>query len=236
MKNKNKLFIVPAVAPLVFIICTFICMSIYSGGTKFNNAAKGYTFLDNFFSDLGRTVAWSGEKNYLSSAIFCFACSFVAINLVLYFTLTMSYFHKTNSTYIYVKIGAISGIISAMHFLGVGLTPGDLLRDLHYYCVFVAFGAIIVTGACYVPVVYNNNGLDNIYGHALVVFLVATTIYFLIISIGPGLNTSEGFHFQVVSQKIIIYIMMLNMSLQAYAMYRFAKVKDKLRAKSWLQD
>ena len=66
--------------------------------------------------------------------------------------------------------------------------------------------------------------------------LLFSTIYFIIISIAPPLDNPQGLKFKVISQKIIIYIMMMNMSIQGYAMYQFAKRKEELKSKAWLED
>lgn len=236
MKSKGDLLLFPTIAPLVFIFTTVACMFIYTGGTKFDHSAEGYTFLNNFFSDLGRIKSWSGNSNYLSSALFCFACSFVSVSLIIYFKISLDFFHQSNPTYKYIKLGAGLGILAALHFLGIGFTPGDILRDIHMYCVYVAFGSVILTGACYIPVVYNTNGFHNYYGHVLVAYLITTSVYFMIISIGPPLDNPQGLQFQVISQKIIIYIMMMNMSIQGYAMYQYAKRKEELKSKAWLDE
>lgn len=52
------------------VILTRVAMFFYAGGTAINPNAPGYTFWANFFSDLGRTRAWSGRENTISHIIF----------------------------------------------------------------------------------------------------------------------------------------------------------------------
>lgn len=52
-----------------YAILTSIAMFFYAGGTALNPNTSGYTFWANFFSDLGRTRAWSGRNNTISLII-----------------------------------------------------------------------------------------------------------------------------------------------------------------------
>jgi hypothetical protein len=58
-----------------------MAMLLYPGGTIRDPSTSGYSFFQNFLSDLGRTVAWGGQPNYRSA--FLFVTSFVILALAL---------------------------------------------------------------------------------------------------------------------------------------------------------
>ena len=54
--------------PIQFIVLSTVAMFYYGGGTAWNHDALGYTFWQNFLSDLGRTVSYS-RKYYFQPSI-----------------------------------------------------------------------------------------------------------------------------------------------------------------------
>jgi len=73
MKNIEKnlwLILFPRIVLGLFIVLNIIAILSYSGGTFHNSLNPGYSFTRNFLSDLGRTVSFSGEVNFLSAQLF----------------------------------------------------------------------------------------------------------------------------------------------------------------------
>ena len=54
----------------IFVVLNIIAMLSYPGGTYLDDAAVGYSFTRNFLSDLGRTLSYPGEVNFLSAQLF----------------------------------------------------------------------------------------------------------------------------------------------------------------------
>ena len=56
-------------------------MQVYPGGTLHNDTSVGYSFTENFFSDMGTYEARNGEPNYLSKIIFAFSLTKEGVTL-----------------------------------------------------------------------------------------------------------------------------------------------------------
>src|SRR5439155_2140576 len=64
-------------AVIAVAVLTGIAMLLYPGGTGLNPATRGYSFFQNSLSDLGSTVAWSGQAN--RGSLFLLAASFILV-------------------------------------------------------------------------------------------------------------------------------------------------------------
>jgi hypothetical membrane protein len=56
---REKAFIFGMIAAITYAILPLIAMVFYAGGTMVDPNAPGYTFWENFFSDLGMTKSYS---------------------------------------------------------------------------------------------------------------------------------------------------------------------------------
>lgn len=64
-----------------FLILTTIAMLVYPGGIESDPTTVGYLFFTNFFSDLGRIIAFSGTSNLASRSLFVTALTIEGISL-----------------------------------------------------------------------------------------------------------------------------------------------------------
>ena len=70
-KNLREWFFIFAMCGhVIIIILLLIAMLFYAGGTSTNPGAPGYSLWANFIGDLGRTKAYSGKSNTVSSLIY----------------------------------------------------------------------------------------------------------------------------------------------------------------------
>ena len=70
-KNWREWFFIFAMCGhIIIIILLLIAMLFYTGGTSTNPGAPGYSLWANFIGDLGRTKAYSGKSNTVSSQIY----------------------------------------------------------------------------------------------------------------------------------------------------------------------
>ena len=94
--NKNNHLKISGYAGVIgsvqFIILPIIAMFFYGGGTAWGNTAEGYTFWQNFLSDLGRTVSYSGVENTVSSPLFNFSLGLFGITLILLYSASFRLF------------------------------------------------------------------------------------------------------------------------------------------------
>lgn len=80
------------IGAIQFIIIPIIAMFFYGGGTAWDPAAEGYTFWQNFFSDLGRTFAYNSVENAISSLLFNGSLGLFGVALVLLYSASFRLF------------------------------------------------------------------------------------------------------------------------------------------------
>src|SRR5262252_9348012 len=68
-------------AALIATILAIAAAFRYPGGTYNDHSTRGYSFFENFLSDLGMTVAHNGEANRLGGILFVIALLLLVIGL-----------------------------------------------------------------------------------------------------------------------------------------------------------
>ncbi len=124
---------------LQFIIITFVAMFFYP---------DGYSFTEDYFSNLGTTVNMNtGSTNTISSALFIIACVVAGVSLIPFWVIIMNTFKETNLMRYLSIFGSIIGIISSPLLMGIGLFPADTNRFEHTFSAryfFLLFSAAIL--------------------------------------------------------------------------------------------
>jgi hypothetical protein len=202
-----------------FLLLTAIAMLVYPGGAVYELAAGRYLFFRNFFSDLGATSTPSGRPNLASHILFVIALGTVGIALIL---------ASSNWRVIAARrrIAQAAGwasqafeIIAGVGFIGIAVTPWNLVLDAHNGFVRAAFGFLLAYGLSLL-IVQLRNGWPTAYTGTNAVYLLLLLAYVGILFFGPGLNTPNGLEFQVAAQKIIVYASVINLGLQAVSIHR----------------
>ena len=100
---------------------------------------KGYSMSDNFLSDLGcsRTFFWQ-EDNSASAAIFNRSAIILGASLLPFFSILPTTIGRLR------KLVWISGILSALGLIGIGLTPYDLHFTAHNTALALWIGPMFV--------------------------------------------------------------------------------------------
>ena len=141
MNNVHKkawLITLPRQVIWLFVILNIIAMFLYPSGTHRDNLSSGYSFTKNFLSDLGRSITFSGEINFLSSLIFNIAMIISGGALSLFYFKVRKVFNEDN-------IGHYSLSVGEAEFFGSNLwekiltwTPiilyiGPYMDIMHWY-------------------------------------------------------------------------------------------------------
>ena len=197
-----------------FFVLTIIAMVIFPGGTLHDPSLDSYSFLKNFFSDLGRTLDFEGNTNP-SRWVFTTTVSMVGISMMGFFIAMPSIFNHdvrfNRSRWIAVFFGMIAGLC----YIGVGFTPYDILLPGHEVSVKLGFSAFLVASVIMTWMIYKSRYYPNVYGHIFIVFDVILFGYIIMIFYGPDARATEsGMIIQVVSQKIVIYSEIICMVIQ----------------------
>ncbi|MBC8215543.1 MAG: hypothetical protein H8E64_03420 [Candidatus Marinimicrobia bacterium] len=193
---KEKLLhggLIGTIGAIQFVIFSALAMVFYTGGTAWNHNAVGYTFWLNMFSDLGRTVSYSGEINTVSSIIFNFALTLFGASLFAFYFALPTTIHRNRSL---IATFRIIGFVSAAGMILIGVSPDDILSEFHMIGVWVwAIPLFIVS----VLTAYSGLRVKKRYG------LLSVGLALLVgVHIGQGLADMWG-PIIPITQKIVVY-------------------------------
>ncbi len=203
---------------VAFILLTLIAMVIYPGGTVHNHEAGHYLFLENFFSDLGRTQDFEGGSNGTSYILFTIALTLVGLTILPIFWAIGEIISPRNKiTRVLTTVMAIAGVVAGIGFVGVGWTPWDLGRPIHVMFVNIGFRTLLFCLILLMVSIYRTGWYPNIYAHILAVVSIILLGYIMLMVFGPPPHASrEGLMIQVGGQKIIVYLLIGALMHQAF--------------------
>ena len=192
----------------IFVVLNIIAMLSYPGGTFLDDATTGYSFTRNFLSDLGRTLSYDGEVNFLSSQLFNMTLILSGVVFAIFYLHLRKIFTADNQRTL-ALIGSFFGVLGGLSLAGVGLTPADLYLDLHMICATWLFRFFFVASLCYSMVIFLHSQFENKYAMGYLLFTLSILFYILISELGPSpKEVSWALTLQVVSQKMILLILM----------------------------
>ena len=213
--HSKKPFQWVVVASTQFILLTFIAMRFYPGGIVGDPTTVGYAFFRNFFSDLGMTVAHNGASNWLSAALFFIALSGAGLGIIMLFLRLPRVFG-----YWYCWVGSLFGIVAGLSFIGVALTPANLLLMAHAGFVYAAFLSFFGAALIYTVAILRSADYPKRYAAVFGFFTLLLAIYIWLLFFGPPASTTDGLLIQVTGQKLIAYAGIIAVFIQAYGAQR----------------
>lgn len=209
MKKQPIAFKILFFSCILFLVSTAIGMLYFPGGTMLDHNTKGYSFFNNFFSELGRWKTLLGESKWISFFAFEIALLFHAFAMF-YFNI---YFLKEtksirlNQTAHFIAL--ISGSLFPFLLAGIALTPCDLYLSYHMKFVYSGFGMLIPLSFAYTILIREHHLLPNKYGNMMLVIVFAIGFYILLMLFGP--SPKQVNYVQQTAQKIIVYSMIFTL-------------------------
>ena len=226
MNNIEKnlwLITLPKMALGLFIVFNVFAMFFYPGSTYLNNLSTGYSFTQNFLSDLGRTLTFLGEVNFLSSQLFNMSLILAGGIFRLFYLHVRKVFNLENQRAL-AFIGSLFGLLGGLSMMGVGLTPADLYLEIHIVCATWLFRFFFVASLCYSIVIFRHAQFENKFAAGYLVFTFSILLYILVSELGPDPKISQfSLMLQVVSQKIILLILMAAIYIQTLGLQKLHK-------------
>ncbi len=196
-------------------------MSLYPGGTMFNFESEGYTFSENFFSDMGAYTARNGELNYLSMILFSFSLSIVGVTFILYYFTLPLVFSSDKLNYLLALIGTLFAFVGSVCLIGTGLTPSDLVLESHQFFANNIFYSFLITSFFYMIAILRSNQIEKKYAIGYFIFFLSIFIYVGILNFGPSADlNNSALIFQVVSQKLIVFVFVFSVLHQTFGFYK----------------
>ncbi len=221
--QHSFLITLPRVVCIYFVISFILAMIIYAGGTINDPESMGYSFTRNFFSDLGKFTT----ENIISAMMFNLSLIVCGWSFAAYFFYFTKLFNQNTIIHILAKVGSFSGIIGALCFIGVGLTPHNLFLDYHIVFVNWAFRSFLLAGISLSVVLYKDNRFENRFAMGYFIFAILTFLYVLVLEFAPDPKISDfALIFNVIAQKIIIFAFIFSILYQSFG-------NSKLLAKYW---
>ena len=187
---------------IFFVIAVIAASYFYPGGNIHDSAQLGYSFTNNFLSDLGGLESHSGEDNILSAIFFNLA-------MLLFFFIGISFlfvpflFKDNKLTFILAIIGSSFFFIGSMFFAGVGFTPYDVFFDLHVFFALNSFRLMIPASLIYL-IVFLRSSLGIRYISVIASFLFLVTGYVIYLNFGENpLSNKDAMITSATTQKFI---------------------------------
>jgi hypothetical membrane protein len=201
----------------LFVALTVTAMLFYPGGSLADPTTNGYSFSQNFFSDLGRWTTRSGASNPVSATLFLFALTLAGWGLAMFFIAFPQFFRKTRAQRILSASGSVLGVTSGLCFIGVAYFSVDKFLFLHGCFVNWAFRLFAAAVLFYSIAIFRHSTYPRQCGWALVGFLLLLISYILLLQFGPSpFRSYRGEVIQAVGQKIIVYASIIIITLQAW--------------------
>jgi hypothetical membrane protein len=180
-------------------------MLLYPGGTDADWDVEGYSFFENFFSDLGMARTYAGQANTPSLLLFASALVLMGTALICFFVVMPGYFDGTRLERISSRVGSVGGVLAGVSCIGIAATPWDLALNAHLIFVFSLSASFLLAVVSYSVAILANKRYPNKYAAVFGVYAVILGAYLCLISLGPGTNTKEGLVLLATGQKIVIY-------------------------------
>jgi hypothetical membrane protein len=206
-KGRNLAFCLACFA--VYALFNPLAMLLYPGGTSTDPDAQGYSFLENFFSDLGMVRTYGGEPKTLSLVLFASALVLMGIAYLLFFAIMPGYFVETRGERVASRLGSVGGMLAGVSCLGIAATPWDLFLDAHLVFAGGLSTSFLLAVACYAVAIWKNRSYPNTYAAVFAAYLVILAAYVALMVLGPDISTDAGRVVMAAGQKIAIYSGML---------------------------
>lgn len=195
-------------------------MFYYKGGTYNDSTTSGYVFCYNLFSDLGRTIAHSGLTNRISFIIFTITLLIWGFSHIPFYIAFSFIFRENKKQNQLSKAGSILGILTGISYMGIALTPSDILNDAHNIFVLIAFSSIFLCIIIYSIVICDNKCYPNFYSKILTISAIVLAIFYISLLLISDKSIQIGLFVQVVGQKIAMYTLLISGFIQGYGAWK----------------
>ena len=103
-------------------------MQRYPGGTILSSDTQGYSWAENWLSDLGRDRAWNGGDNQVSARLFNGSIVALGLGMVIFFFVSNRAFEEITA---FRLLGQTCGVLAGVGLVGIGFTPFDRYEPAH---------------------------------------------------------------------------------------------------------
>mgnify|MGYP006287349079 FL=1 len=186
------------IALVVAIVATVGSGLLYPGGvSRRETAAQGYSITRNYFSDLGMTVSYSGQRNPLGAGLFVVSSFGYGYGAWAFSLLVVK--HGRSRRLVGALGVLLGGGVAALGFFLTGLTPKNLLFHLHNWVSYSALLGLLLLWLS--ASVYLWPGPSRRISVAMVLISAA---YLTVLYSRPDWELPADWPLQVIAQKVIV--------------------------------
>jgi len=157
--------------------------------------SDGYSFWQNYFSDLGRTASWSGHGNPVASIPFNVSIGLLGLSQIPCF---LCWNMLAPGSMKLLRASTVLGVLSALGIVGVGLTPVDTLPVGHTVAVSIWLVALVPALGLY-SVAALLSGRRAYWRFVLTILLAALASVHILQAMQPHTTATVG------TQKVLVY-------------------------------
>jgi hypothetical membrane protein len=206
-------------------LLTAVAMLVYPGGTVTDKTTVGYSFFQNFFSDLGRTVTRAGAPNTIAMVLFATAMTLAGGGLAAFFVAFTQFFSNPLSSKILSWLAALFGVACGVCFIGVGWAPANLNLTLHSDFTRFAFYLFPIAAILAAIAILRKPSYPKRYALVFGLFALLLIAYIILLVAGPSPRTPEGMVIQATGQKLIAYASIISILIEALGAQRVAQAR-----------
>jgi len=187
-----------------FIVITIVAMFFYPGG---------YSFFDNFFSDLGLTRSSSnGQQNIISFVLFIIAMTVAGIVWIPFWLSLRTVFTETKKSRYTSTLGTIIGLISCPFLVLIAYTPYDILLELHILAVQIFFLLFAFAIIIYSITILLDKDYASIYAYIGFAMAVLLILYTYVFPFNPAF------------QKVTVYVLISWVIIKGYKLWNMLEL------------
>lgn len=190
-------------ATTLAVVLILIAMLVYPGGTGRDPTARGYSFFRNSLSDLGSTVAHSGESNHLGAGLFFASLGLLTIAIGRCLVALIRLYSRAPVPRYLVRAAGIGGMFGCLALAGVAFTPHDKSPELHGQFTLVAYLAFVIAAIFSGLAAARDGRFSRGAVTAWLVLAGVLIVHVSIMRLGPLVTTDSSLMLHVTSQKIV---------------------------------
>lgn len=183
------------VAHILYVVLTGFAMVYYPGGHIFDLQSEGYSFSQNFFSDMGYAKSLSGVDNTISAYLFSSAVYLAAIGQFVFY---LDVYKKNLGGPVIKSVSLFFGAVSALGMLLLAYFPNDTHQIIHIVGVYLWSLAFLV----YVSL-FNFTILTS-FARPAGLLLISAPLYVLVL-IQIAQDQFQWFSYMAITQKVMVY-------------------------------
>lgn len=211
-------------AAAAFVLLTTLAMTLYPGSTCLRTRTSHYSFMLNFFSDLGATRTYSSRINVASAVLFMLALAIVGL-AVWIFSFNAHVIWKQRERFVLpCRISIVLAAVCGLAYIGVAAFPSNLSSVMHMTSVLTAFG-FLLGYLVVLSVIQIGNAWGRFYIVSNLCFAVVLIGYIVLLAAGPRVKSIANIGTQALSQKVVVYSSIANMAIQAFGLKRHVKAQ-----------